>query len=313
VETLVELDGNRDGEITAEEFAAARSNLETLAASSLEVRVDDRPESPTSVEVELDQSDAIHFRLGFDKESESHLQVRSLLIDRLPRGHRQYLAINDLQGNGLAERVLDSRESSLELNFGERTASIEGPPHSFSQFLLLGVEHILTGYDHLVFLVGLLIAGVSFRSAATIITSFTIAHSLTLALATLDVVRIAPGIVEPLIAVSIVYVGIENIFRREFKRRWLLTFGFGLIHGFGFASVLNELGVGAGAASGAALPLLSFNLGVELGQIAIAAVVWPVIWKLREKPSFVTRFVPACSMLIAVAGGLWLIERTMMK
>jgi hydrogenase/urease accessory protein HupE len=309
---LVEVDGDRNGEITAGEMASARSNLETLAASSLELRVDDRLVSPANVEVQLDDSDAIHFRLGFDKESESHLEVRSLLIDRLPRGHRQYVAITDIEGNRVTERVLDSKETVFDLNFGERTASIE-PPASFSQFLLLGVEHILTGYDHLVFLVGLLIAGVSFRSAATIITSFTIAHSLTLALATLDVVRIAPGVVEPLIAVSIVYVGVENVFRRELKRRWLLTFGFGLIHGFGFASVLNELGIGGSGASGAALPLLSFNLGVELGQIAIAAIVWPVIWKLREKPSFGSRFVPACSMLIALAGGLWLIERTMMK
>ena len=208
--------------------------------------------------------------------------------------------------------MLDAKDSDLQVSLGERVASIE-PPQSFSQFLLLGVEHILTGYDHLVFLIGLLIAGVSFTSAARIITSFTIAHSITLALATLDIVRISPGVVEPLIAVSIVYVGVENIFRRELKRRWLLTFGFGLIHGFGFASALSDLGIVSSGAASAAVPLLSFNLGVELGQIAIAAVVWPVIWKLRDKPSFVARFVPVCSTLIALAGGLWLIERTMMK
>jgi hydrogenase/urease accessory protein HupE len=312
VETLLQLDLDRDGEITTAEIAAARSSLEALASSSLEVRIDERPSSPTEVEVRIDESNAVHFRLRFEKEHDSHLSVRSLLIAQLPRGHRQYMAINDSAGNRVAERVLDAKESGFQLSLDEPTASIEAP-RSFSQFLLLGIEHILTGYDHLVFLLGLLIAGVSFRSAAGIITSFTVAHSVTLALATLDIVRIPSGVVEPLIAVSIVYVGVENISRRELNRRWLLTFGFGLIHGFGFASVLNELGVASSGAASAAVPLLSFNLGVELGQIAIAAVVWPVIWKLREKPSFVSRFVPACSVLIALAGGLWLIERTMLK
>ncbi|HEV8487331.1 MAG TPA: HupE/UreJ family protein, partial [Blastocatellia bacterium] len=188
-----------------------------------------------------------------------------------------------------------------------------GPPLSFSQFLLLGIEHILTGYDHLVFLLGLLIAGASFKAAAKIITSFTVAHSITLALATLGVVRISPGIVEPLIAVSIIYVGLENIFRREMSRRWLLTFCFGLVHGFGFAAVLSELGIGSGGLAGAAIPLLSFNLGVELGQVVIAGAALPLIWKLRNRPSFVARFVPVCSVLVAVAGGFWLLERTMLK
>jgi hydrogenase/urease accessory protein HupE len=174
------------------------------------------------------------------------------------------------------------------------------------------VEHILTGYDHLVFLLGLIIAGAGFRAVAKIITSFTLAHSITLALATLDVVRISPGLVEPLIAASIVYVGLENIFRRDLRWRWLLTFGFGLVHGFGFASVLKELGIGAGGVS-TAVPLVSFNLGVEMGQIAIAALALPLIWKFRERPSFVVRYAPACSVLITLAGAFWFIERTLLK
>jgi hypothetical protein len=97
------------------------------------------------------------------------------------------------------------------------------------------------------------------------------------------------------------------------KRRWLLTFCFGLVLGFGFASVLSELGIGSGGMASAAIPLLSFNLGVELGQVVIAGAALPLIWKLRDKPSFVARFVPVCSMFVAVAGGFWLIERTMLK
>ena len=169
----------------------------------------------------------------------------------------------------------------------------------------------MTGYDHLVFLIGLLIVGASLTEAAKIITSFTLAHSLTLALSTLDVVNLSPAIVEPLIAASIVYVGIENILRRQVKRRWLLTFAFGLAHGFGFASALKELEI-ARNASRAAVPLLSFNLGVELGQIAIAAAMLPLIWKLKQRPVFIKRYAPACSLLIALAGGYWLIERTLL-
>jgi hypothetical protein len=91
----------------------------------------------------------------------------------------------------------------------------------------------------------------------------------------------------------------------------VLTFAFGLVHGFGFASALKNLGVGAGVK--AVAPLLSFNLGVEIGQIAVAALVLPLIWKLRRRPRFVIRYVPACSILVALAGGYWLIERTILK
>jgi hydrogenase/urease accessory protein HupE len=311
VQTLLPVDADQNGEITDSEFDASKSSLEELASSSLEVRMSGRLASPTEVEARLDQSNAIHFRLAFHRENESELSIRSAVLARLPRGHRQYMMISSTTGERLVERMLDAKENELQLNLGETGTSIERP-RSFSQFLLLGVEHILTGYDHLVFLVGLLIAGVSFKSAARIITSFTVAHSITLALATFNVVRVSSGIVEPLIAASIVYVGVENLFRRELNGRWLLTFGFGLIHGFGFASALGELGIGSSGAS-AAIPLLSFNLGVELGQMAIAAAVLPLIWKLRDKPSFVARFVPACSVFVALAGGLWLIERTLVN
>ena len=85
------------------------------------------------------------------------------------------------------------------------------------------------------------------------------------------------------------------------------------MHGFGFASVLSELGIGSGGIAGAAIPLLSFNLGVEIGQVVIAGAALPLIWKLRNKPAFVARFVPVCSVLVAVAGGFWLVERTMLR
>lgn len=187
------------------------------------------------------------------------------------------------------------------------------PPPAFFDFFRLGVEHIVTGYDHLFFLLGLLLVCVRWQSLLIIITCFTVGHSLTLALATLDVVRLPTRLTEPLIATTILFVGLENIWRRgaEPKGRWAVTALFGLVHGFGFASVLRDLGVGSNG-MGIAMPLFGFNLGVELGQIAFAAVVLPLLWWLRKEPAFARRVVPVLSSFVALAGLYWLIERTLL-
>jgi len=307
---IAPMDADRDGRITQPEFDAARARLESLAKESFAISVAGEAASPASVAVSLDESGAIHFDLEYPLPQGSRLTLSSLLIDKLRLGHRQFLTLRDERGSALSQRMLDATNNSFELDLAALHIS-RARPHAFWGFLLLGVEHILLGFDHLAFLFALLIAGGTLREAAKIITSFTIAHSITLALATLEVIVIPASVVEPLIAVSIIYVGLENIFRREIKRRWLLTFAFGLIHGFGFASALRNLGVGAGVK--AVTPLLSFNLGVEIGQVAVAALVLPLIWKLRKRPQFVVRYVPACSILVALAGGYWLIERTVLK
>ena len=180
---------------------------------------------------------------------------------------------------------------------------------SFNQFLLLGVEHILKGYDHLLFLLALLVVAPGWLSSLKVITCFTIAHSITLAVATFDLIQVPGRFVEPLIAASIIYVGIENILRRgDLRRRWLLTFAFGLIHGLGFASVLRDIGIG-GREGGVVMPLFAFNLGVEAGQVIVAALALPLIWHLRKQEYFLRRAMPACSVLVALAGGIWLVQR----
>ena len=180
-------------------------------------------------------------------------------------------------------------------------------------FFALGVEHILTGYDHLLFLAALLLVCATFREAAVVITCFTVAHSVTLALAALDVVRLPSRAVEAVIAASIVYVAMENVLRFGKDRQRLawragVTFAFGLVHGMGFASVLRELGL-ASTPGGVVVPLLKFNLGVEAGQLAVAAIVFPLILVARGRPWTEQRMVPACSVLIALAGAWWLVER----
>ena len=107
--------------------------------------------------------------------------------------------------------------------------------------------------------------------------------------------------------ISIIYVGLENLWHRHLQHRWLLTFGFGLIHGLGFASVLRDLGIGG---SRAIVPLLAFNGGVELGQVAMALLVLPLVWQAQQLPRLVPHFATVCSALVTLAGTYWLLERT---
>jgi hypothetical protein len=184
---------------------------------------------------------------------------------------------------------------------------------SFGQYLRLGIEHILTGYDHLLFLGGLLLACKSFRSVLGIVSCFTLAHSITLALAALHLIALPGRLVEPLIAATIVFVGVENLVRGdEPKGRWALAFTFGLLHGFGFASALGHVGLGARGAP-ILVPLFSFNLGVEIGQIAVAAVLLPVLFKLRSLPGFARRGTEMLSLLIGAVGLYWLVERALLS
>ncbi|MDB6063897.1 MAG: hypothetical protein JWR26_105 [Pedosphaera sp.] len=301
------LEADNAGRVSQPTLIAAMPQLQSLAADAFEVEWNGRRVPPTGSKIQADDSSAIHFRMTFPREAATMLAVRSTLISKLGLGHRQYLALHGGHGELLGEQMLDATRNTFTLACESAVPAISKAP-SFRQFLALGVGHILSGYDHLCFLLGLLIAGGSLREVLKIITAFTVAHSITLALATMNVLNIPPRIIEPLIAVSIIYVGIENILRRDLRRRWLLSFGFGLVHGCGFASALRELGIGSDG-GGIVVPLLSFNLGVELGQIAIAALVLPLIWKLKRQPAFALRYAPACSVMVSLAGGYWLVQR----
>jgi hypothetical protein len=175
-------------------------------------------------------------------------------------------------------------------------------------FFRLGVEHILTGYDHLLFLFALLLRGGRLRSLLGIVTAFTIAHSITLALAILGVVVIPPALVEPVIALSIAYVALENIVReRASSGRWLVSFVFGLVHGFGFAGALLELGLPPG---GILDSLLFFNLGVEAGQAMVVAAMFPaLLWFGRF--AWERRAVTAISSAVFVAAMALAIDRVL--
>ena len=301
------LGGSRD---SAPDVGAKLPQLKELAPSLYKVSADGAELAPSSAEVELREEDGVGFLLIYTRPSGEALRFDAAFLRRLPAGHRTALTLKDADDKVLRTEVLTAAASSLETTGGGSSSSAEaGRSSSFWGFLKLGVEHILTGYDHLLFLCGLLVACRRFSTAAKIVTCFTLAHSLTLTLAALDVVSLPGRIVEPLIAASIVFVGVENVLRRgEPGWRWALTFALGLVHGFGFAGALKEAGLGS---SGAALlvPLFSFNLGVELGQAGVAVILLPLLWKLRELPAFERYGRNVISAAIALAGAWWFVTR----
>lgn len=173
------------------------------------------------------------------------------------------------------------------------------------EFVKLGVEHIFLGYDHLMFLFALIVIGGRFGNLVKIVTAFTVAHSLTLILAALEILQLPPQIIETGIALSIAYVAAENFVIAQSDHRWILTFIFGLVHGFGFANVLRDFGL---PTSGLVPSLLAFNLGVELGQLCIVAVLFPLtVWIARQK--FQRQVVLAFSSVILLFGLGWFVER----
>jgi hydrogenase/urease accessory protein HupE len=231
---------------------------------------------------------------------------RSTVLTATDSTARQVVLIG--QGDGAPQALLDAGNATL-------TLSARAPRlfTTMQRYLVTGIEHIFLGYDHIAFLVAVVLWARRLIPVIKIVTAFTIAHSVTLSLATLDVLVIPSVIVEPAIAASIIFVAVENFFSRDIDRRWRVTFAFGLIHGFGFAGALRELGLPSNAVITA---LASFNIGVEIGQIAIVSVVIPALMALdrlmagdQAKPARSAFLVYALSACIAVLGSYWLVTR----
>jgi hypothetical protein len=235
------------------------------------------------------------------------LRLRDDLFDVLGRDHH---TIAKVEWPGGHEQVMfepDRREAYVSLVSGPPSAEAASPAVSGALgFFRLGIEHILTGFDHILFLFALMLRGGPIGSLIAIVTAFTFAHSLTLGLAVFDVIRPAARLVEPLIALSIAYVAFENIVMRGVpSRRWLASLLFGFVHGFGFAGALLELELPSAMLFTA---LLFFNLGVEAGQVIIVAVLFPAIFWLSQFPGE-RRVVTAISAVIFVAAIALLAER----
>jgi len=218
--------------------------------------------------------------------------------------HETYLNVYEGERLTLQELLSGDRRSITTY-----TGTVQGLGAVVRTFVLAGIHHIFIGPDHILFVLGLLLLGGSVPRLLKIITSFTLAHSMTLALATLRIVNPPSRVIEPLIALSIVVVGLLNLRSRGKggDARALVAFGFGLVHGFGFASVLREFGLPQQALGWS---LFSFNLGVELGQATIVLIATPLLNALRTSSQNANaRVVTWGSWIVALAGTYWLIER----
>lgn len=200
------------------------------------------------------------------------------------------------------------QQSVLSINHPTASFSLTRPVSLLSQslqFLVEGIKHIFLGYDHLMFLVALIVIGGRLLSLVKIVSAFTLAHSITLILAALQIVSLPSRWVESAVALSIAYVALENFLVKTFSGRWRITFFFGLVHGFGFANALRNLGL---PSRGLVTSLLCFNVGVEIGQVVIVLLCLPLIQWLSKKPVHPT-IVRIVSAVVLTFGTGWFIER----
>jgi hydrogenase/urease accessory protein HupE len=203
-----------------------------------------------------------------------------------------------------SQMILDMNHTQTEYFAGTR----QGVFAVIRKFVPAGIHHILIGPDHLLFLVGLLLLGGSIRRLTMVVTSFTIAHSITLSLAALNILTPPARIIEPAIALSIIYVGADNLLAQGGRdvRAWI-AFAFGFIHGFGFANVLREMELPARALGWS---LFSFNFGVEIGQLLVVVLVASAFSAVRSRSEWARRqLVYAGSIIVIAAGSFWFVQR----
>jgi hydrogenase/urease accessory protein HupE len=305
------------------EVPAARPALEACARAFYRVRSGGQELPVLEARLDVTVENDLDVRVFYPRPARSPLLFDAALLPRLA-GRAMAGVVLTATGarTFLGQKVLRPDDAAFEIPITPEAEAPGTPPlPGFRSYLRLGVEHILTGADHLLFLLGLLVVCRRVRTVAAIVTCFTVAHSVTLALAALGVVTLPGRIVEPLIAATIVVVGIENLllgdepqgrwqgrWQGQWIERWILTFAFGLVHGLGFAGALAALGLGT-AGTSIVGPLIAFNLGVEIGQLLFAAPLVVLVWKLRAVPAFARYGARAASLIVAAVGLVWLAQR----
>jgi hypothetical protein len=300
--------------------AGYRDALVALLGPRLSLLLDNRPVTITWGAIDV-VPDRQSLRLAFTVSSvrPGHIGIHAYVFPYDPI-HQTFINIYEDSALKL-QAILDASHQDTSYYSG----SNQGRWAVVKTFVLSGIEHILIGPDHILFLIGLLLLGGTFRRLALIVTAFTIGHSITLSLAALDVFAPPARIIEPLIALTIIVVGADNLLvlrsRRSTSassvpsvalgsetdlRPWLAV-AFGLIHGFGFAYVLKEFGLPQAALGWS---LFAFNLGVEIGQLLIVAVVAGVLMLVRRRsPALAGQVALAGSIAVILAGGYWFVQR----
>lgn len=286
-------------------FLAERApSIRALLADRLQVTADGKSLKPDwgSPEALVDRQ-AVRVVLRFPGVSApGKLGISANMFPYDPM-HQTFVNIYE-DGNLTRQMILNNFQRRIDHVTGTR----QGALGVIARFVPEGIHHILIGPDHLLFLVGLLLLGGSVRRLLLVVTSFTIAHSITLSLAALDIFTPPARIIEPAIALSIVYVGFDNLLVKEGRdvRAWI-AFAFGFIHGFGFANVLKEMDLPRSALGWS---LSSFNVGVEIGQMVVVLVVATALSALHARNEEAGRKVAfAGSILVILAGAFWFVQR----
>lgn len=314
------LDGDGNGEITWGELRTRRAAVEAWALSRLELARGGRCAlQPVGLQVDThsDGGYAVLQLTGACPQAAGELEVRYRLLFDLDGLHRGLLR---LSVDGTAHSAVLGPDSGTQ-RFG---ADAPSRLAQFRQYLVEGVWHIWIGFDHILFLLALLLPAVlvradggwrgaarlgdALREVLWVVTSFTVAHSITLSAAVLGWIALPSRLMESAIALSVVLAAANNLWPLVAHRRWVVAFCFGLIHGFGFASVLVELGLAPGALL---LSLLAFNVGVEVGQLAIVAATIPVAFALRETAFYRLGVFKLGSLATLLVALVWLAERAL--
>lgn len=319
LEFLIGLDADRDGNITWGELKSQREAIASQALSHLSISADG---SPCRLELNdfmvTQHSDGAYAVLALGTDCPGDAPVLnidySFLFDVDPTHRGLVLYQNE---SSASTHVLSPGEPTLEL-----TTADEGLLRTLFEYIQEGVWHIWIGFDHILFLISLLLPAVlvlkdkawapveafmpACKSVLKVVTMFTVAHSITLWLAVMEYVTLPAQWVEATIALSIIITALNNLYPIAALKSWMIAFGFGLIHGFGFANVLIDLGLSSVALG---VSLLGFNIGVELGPVAIVLVFLPVAYLLRETTFYSWVVLRAGSVVVAMIAAIWMYER----
>ncbi len=324
LDAVLDLDADEDGQLTWAEVKAAWPRVQDYALGRLQIDGCPLRATDRALERRNDGAYAV-LMLASDCVLAQAPVIRYSLFREVDPTHRGIARVQRA-GQPLVLAMLDPGQAASAPEAVQATAAPAAEPHADGgrwQFLREGVRHILTGYDHVLFLLCLLLPSVMRRTPhgwrpverlsqavlpiVGIVSAFTVAHSITLGLAALKIVSMSPSFIEPAIAVTIILAALDNVWPIFPVRRVIVTFFFGLIHGFGFAGVLAELNLPTSAFAWA---LLQFNVGLELGQLLIVVCVAALLFLLRERPLYRSWVIRGGSFAAMLVGVLWLIERT---
>jgi hydrogenase/urease accessory protein HupE len=334
IELIEGIDKNKNNELEKSEIKEEQHELEELVHHHLTLDLNNRQQEPALEKLVVEKKEdknflTYHLTLPAFAAGDTVSLNDGLYVNDSATNYVNLISFefagttgqSILQGKERTWTILLAEAQEEQSQDGQTTQPDEDQPHqeqseqlvevetsnasSWFSFFKLGMLHILTGYDHLLFLLALLLRKQTFKQYAAIITSFTIAHSITISLAVLGVITLPSRFVESVIAFSIVYVALENIFRKEIRHRWGLTFLFGLIHGLGFANILKEMNI---PKADLAVALVNFNIGIEVVQLALVLLVLPLLtYMFKLKSSGL--IIKAGSIIVAALGAFWLIER----